>query len=241
MCPDLRTIRVPITALLVALAGCVSPPPLVEGTVEATSFAAEAVPATFPLGPGDLLDLTVVGHPDLAPAGVPLRIDPEGRLVLPYCGPIELAGLSTSEARARVEASLGEFLQEPRVGLSVREFAARQAYVLGEVGAPGGYVLDRPLTALQVLALAGGVRRGGDREHCALMRARDGELEVHFFDAATPNGEGLVRVEPDDVVFVRLSRGGTFSEQVVPVLQAAAPIFSALTNLVVVTEALSDD
>jgi polysaccharide export outer membrane protein len=187
------------------------------------------------------LDLTVVGHPDIAPSGVPQRIDPEGRLVLPYCGPIVLAGLSTSEARARIETQLGEYLQEPQVGLSVRAFAARQAYVLGEVTKPGGYVPDRPLTAMQVLALAGGVRTGGDRESVALMRARDGELEVHFFDAATPDMQGLIRVEPDDVVFVRQSRGGAFSEQVVPVLQAAAPIFSALTNLVVVTAALDNN
>lgn len=234
----------PLAALALTLAtgpGCVSPPPLAEATASTHSFATTAQPASFPLGPGDLLHLTVVGQPDIAPAGVPLRLDPEGVLVLPYCGPLELAGLTTTEASALIRGALNEYLVEPEVGLSVAEFAARRAYVLGEVERPGAYVLDRPLTGLQVLALAGSVQRGGDRKNVALLRASGNDLEVHFFNAATPDAASLVRVEPDDVIFVRLSRGGTFSEQVVPVLQAAAPIFSALTNLLIVSDALSDD
>ena len=61
---------------------------------------------------------------------------------------------------------------------------------------------------------------------------------MHFFDAATPDAGGLLPVYPDDLIFVRLSRGGVFREQIVPVLNAAAPIFGSITNLVVVSDAL---
>lgn len=220
--------------------GCVSPPPLVEGTVPAASFGRESSELISALGPGDLLSLTVVGHPDVARPEVPQRIDPQGNLNLPLVGSVELAGLTVSQGRAKIETELERYLVEPKVGLAVTETAARQAFVLGEVAKPGAYVLDRPINVLQLLAKAGGAVSSGDRERVALMRESDGELEVHFFDAGTPDLGGLVAVHPGDLVFVRLSRGGAFKEQLVPVLQAAAPIIGSLTNLVVVSEALED-
>lgn len=230
-------------ALLLALAascGCVSAPPLVEGTVPVHSIGSDSSALISALGPGDLLSVTVVGHPDVTRPDVPLRIDPQGYLNLPVIGSIELAGLTVGEGRERIETELARYLVEPQVGLTVTEFAARQAFVLGEVKLPGAYVLDRPTTALQLLAKAGGALNGGDRENVAVIRENDGELEVHFFDAATPDATGLVAIHPGDLVFVRLSRGGAFKEQLVPVLQAAAPIIGALTNLIVVSEALED-
>ncbi|MEZ5978534.1 MAG: polysaccharide biosynthesis/export family protein [Planctomycetota bacterium] len=227
-------------ALLALAASCVGPPPLVEGTSQARTIGLTPSPLVATLGPGDLLTVTVVGHPDLARPEVPLRIDAQGNLDLPLTGPIEMSGLTVAEGREAIEAALSRYLVDARVGLSVAEPASRQAYVLGQVGKPGSYVLDRPINALQLLALAGGPVDGGDRRNVALMREHDGELEVHFFDAATPGGEGLVAVHPGDLVFVRLSRGGAIKEQIVPVLQAAAPIFSSITNLIVVSDALDN-
>lgn len=227
-------------AALAALASCASPPPLVEGTAPPVGFTTTPSIAPYTLGPGDLVRVTVYGHPELAPPEFPLRIDPEGLLSLPYTGSIPLDGKTVREARGVIEAALRGFMNDPAVGLTVDEYAARRAFVLGHVRAPGAYVLDRPMTALQALTLAGGVGEGGDREQVAILRERDGELQVHFFNAATPAADGLVIVEPDDLVFVRQSRSGAFKEQIVPVLNAAAPIFGAFTNLIVVSDALND-
>lgn len=236
-----RSVGRSVLALALALgAGCVSVPPLVEGTVPAASFDLTSSDLISALGPGDLLSVTVVGHPDVARPEVPQRIDPQGNLNLPLVGSVELAGLTVAEGRDRIETELARYIKEPKVGLAVSESAARQAFVLGQVAKPGAYVLDRPTNALQLLAKAGGAVTGGDRQQVALLRERDGELEVHFFDAGTPDVTGLVAVHPGDLVFVRLSRGGAFKEQLVPVLQAAAPIVGSLTNLIVVSEALED-
>jgi len=233
-------VRCALLLALVASCGCVSAPPLVEGTVPVHSIGSESSDLIAALGPGDLLSVTVVGHPDVTRPEVPLRIDPQGNLNLPVVGSIQMAGLTVSEGRERIETELARYLVEPQVGLTVTEFAARQAFVLGQVKVPGAYVLDRPINALQLLSKAGGIVDGGDREQVAVMREQDGELEVHFFDAGTPDLQGLVAIHPGDLVFVRLSRGGAFKEQLVPVLQAAAPIIGSLTNLIVVSEALED-
>jgi protein involved in polysaccharide export with SLBB domain len=227
--------------IFVAFAGaCVHVPPLAEGTAPATAFTREGNPAAYTLGPGDTLNVFVYGHADLVDPRVPLRLDPEGRLHLPLSGAIELSGLSIGAARERIETALAAYLVEPAVGLSVAEYAARRAYVLGEVGRPGAIVLDRPLTALQALSLAGGVTEVGDRSNVAIVRVVGEDVQVAFFDAATPGIAGLFVIEPEDLLFVRLSKGGAFREQIVPVLQAAAPIFSSITNLVVIVNALSD-
>lgn len=236
----MRTPPLPAGLLaLIALApSCVQAPPLVRSDLPPETLPAAPPPPPFTLGPGDVLTLNIAGHPDLARPEVPLRIDPDGNLVLPLIGSVRLAGLSVVESKQAIEAALERFVIEPEVGLSVQTYAARQAFVLGEVERPGGVPLDRPLNLLQVLALAGGVREGGDRDQVALLRVQAGQLAVHFFDAATPDAGGLLPVYPDDLIFVRLSRGGVFREQIVPVLNAAAPIFGSITNLVVVSDAL---
>ncbi|QDU67152.1 polysaccharide biosynthesis/export family protein [Engelhardtia mirabilis] len=232
------------TAALVAgllwIAGCASVPPLASSTAPPESFTDSASLAPYTLGPGDLLRVTVFGHAELAPPEFPLRIDPQGNLSLPLTGPIEIAGKSVVEAREQIEQALGTYLIDPAVGLSVEEYAARRAFVLGEVRKPGAYVLDRPITALQALSLAGGVGDGGDRDQVALLRVRDNELQVHIFNADTPGLDGLVVVEPDDLIFVRISKSGAFREQIIPVLQASTPIFGAITNLIVVSDALKN-
>jgi polysaccharide export outer membrane protein len=225
---------------LLAASGCVNAPPLVEATASTGAFGVAPSPLLDTLGPGDSLSISVVGHPDLARPETPVRIDAQGNVNLALIGTVEVAGLTVAEARARLEDEFERYLKEPSVGLAVAVPAARQAYVLGEVAHPGAFVLERPLNALQLLALAGGVKDGGDRVNVALMREVGGELEVHFFDSATPDLGGAVAVHPGDLVFVRLSRGGAFKEQVVPVLQAAAPIFSSITSLIVVSDALDD-
>ncbi len=233
------TRRALAVAALILCAGCVSAPPLVEGTAAPIDFTQEASLAPYTLGPGDTLSLTVYGHGEFHDAAVPVRIDPLGSVHLPLAGSVPLAGLTVGDARHAIESALGTYLVDPAVGLSVAQYAARRAYVLGEVGVPGAIVMDRPLTALQALSLAGGVTSSGDRANVALMRVVDGELQVAFFDAATPTAAGLVVVQPEDLLFVRLSKGGAFKEQVVPMLQAAAPIFSSITNLVIIADALS--
>jgi protein involved in polysaccharide export with SLBB domain len=232
--------RALLLALAPAVAGCVSAPPLVEGTIPAETFGLSSSPLIETLGPGDTLTVTVVGHPDVARPEIPLRIDAQGNVNLPLTGPVQVSGLTVSQGRERIETELARFLVDARVGLAVAEPASRRAFVLGQVNTPGAYVLDRPVNALQLLALAGGAINGAAPENVALMRERDGELEVHFFDAGTPDVNGLIAVHPGDLVFVRLSKGGAFKEQIVPVLQAAAPIFSSLTSLIIVSDALKD-
>jgi polysaccharide export outer membrane protein len=229
-------------ALLALLgAGCASmkAPPLAQGNVESAG-GLTARPAVFRLGPGDRVAVTVFSHPESSTPAEGVQLDLSGRLDLPLLGPLVLAGLTEDEARARITTELGRYLREPRVSLQLLEAASRRVYVLGEVDEPGPYVLDRPLTALQALSLAGGFRAGADRKTVALLRGGPDALEVAFFDAATPGPDGMIPVQPDDMIFVRLSGAGTFRDQLLPIVQSLVPPFTALATLVLAADRLNN-
>ena len=220
------------------LAGACTAPPLAVGTVE--SRVAESLPPRIELGPGDRISVQVFLHPESSTPPEGVVIDAEGRLDLPLLGPVELAGLSPDEARVYLATELGRYLREPQVVLNVLELASRRVYVFGEMERPGAYPLDRPLTALQALSLAGGFRPGADRTMVALLRGTPDELQVYFFDGATPGPDGLVLVQPDDFLFVRLSGAGTFRDQMLPIVQSLVPPITGFGSLLLVADKLNE-
>jgi len=212
-------------------------PPLAVGNVE--SRVAEAGAPRIELGPGDRVSVLVFLHPESSTPAEGAPLDTEGRIDLPLVGPINLANLTPDEARARLTDEFARYLRDPQVVVSVVQLASRRIYIFGEMERPGVYPMDRPLTALQALTLAGGFRPGADREKVALLRGRRDALQVYFFDGATPGPDGLVFVQPDDFLFVRLSGAGTYRDQMLPVVQSLVPPITGFASLLVVADQLN--
>lgn len=213
-------------------------PPLAQGNVE--SRVAESAPATLVLAAGDRVSVQVLMHPESSTPPEGVRLDPEGRLDLAPIGAIALAGLTLDQARAKLHAEFARFVREPRLALNVLELGGRRFYVFGEVENPGPYPLDRDLTALQALTCAGAFRPGADRHQVALLRGTREALQVYFFDGATPGTDGMVAVQPDDFLFVRLSGAGTFRDQVLPIVQSIVPPLAGLGSLILVADQLNE-
>lgn len=214
------------------------PPPLPEGNVP--SSVAEASAETLTLAPGDRVSVVVFEHPETSTPEEGVRLDPEGRVDLPLVGPVRIAGLTVDEARARLVEELERYVRAPRVAFNLLEPRGRRVYIFGEVEKPGAYPIDRPLSALQTLSLAGGFRPGADREHVAILRGSKEELEVYFFDGATPGPDGFVPVHADDFLFVRLSGAGNFRDQILPIVQSIVPPITGLASLVLVADKLGN-
>lgn len=223
-----------IAALLMAYAGpaCL-PPSLAESTDEDREFPTDYAAEDYGLGPHDEVLVTVLGHPELSTSSGGQRVDPQGILSLPLIGPVAVDRRMPEDVRSEIETRLAEWIRQPSVSLSVTKYGARRLYVLGHVSNPGAYTLDRPLTALQALSLGGRFESGADRNHIALVR-RVGpqELLVHVFNAATPGLDGIVPIQPDDLLFVRQSGAGTFAEQAQPILSTWSSVFSAASSVV---------
>jgi protein involved in polysaccharide export with SLBB domain len=234
-------LRVLLLAALLALSSACAyfrPPPLAEGNTEA--HVAEAAVRLPVLAAGDRVSVIVFQHPESSTPEQGLTLDPEGRLDLPLVGPVVLAGLTLDEARAHLTTELERYVRAPRVAVNLIEARGQRVYVFGEVERPGAFPLDRPLNALQALSLAGGFKPGADRDQVALLRGSKDALQVYFFDGATPGADGLVNVQPDDFLFVRLSGAGTFRDQILPIVQSIVPPITALASLAILADQLSD-
>jgi polysaccharide export outer membrane protein len=111
--------------------------------------------STLVLGPGDELEVTVYGAPDLSGHS---RVSADGNISVPLIGYVRVAGLSSSEAEATIEAQLrkNNIVNDPQVSVYVKEYTNSGISVAGEVAKPGFYSALGPHRLLDVLQAAGG-------------------------------------------------------------------------------------
>ncbi|AZO77562.1 MULTISPECIES: polysaccharide biosynthesis/export family protein [unclassified Bosea (in: a-proteobacteria)] len=123
--------------------------------------------AEYQLSPGDIVEITVAGMPDLKQR-VPIQLD--GTITLPIVGAIAAAGSTPADVRARVEMALAAkvlrqrtsdgrdhvvLLQPGDVAVAVAEY--RPVYVNGDVLQPGQHPYRPQMTARHAIVLSGGV------------------------------------------------------------------------------------
>ncbi|CAG9244278.1 EPS I polysaccharide export outer membrane protein EpsA [Burkholderia diffusa] len=149
-----------------------------------SAFAATRAPS-YRIGPGDVLQITVWDHPELAAAQggaqqTPPRaadpvagfvVDDRGNLTFPYAGTLPVAGLTVADAQARVTRALAAIYRNPQVTLRVASFRSQQVYVDGEVRTPGALpVNDVPMTLTDAIARAGGFTAAADQSDVTIVR-----------------------------------------------------------------------
>jgi polysaccharide biosynthesis/export protein len=137
--------------------------------------AGEASQFDFPIGAGDVLEITVPDLPELEERGV--RVGGDGNIELPLVGVVSVAGRTGQEVtgllRSRLEASV---MHDPSVSVFVREYRSRIVGVIGAVAKPGFHALSsRDDTILDALTLAGGLNDKAAL-HLFFMPAASGEV-----------------------------------------------------------------
>ena len=136
-----------------------------------------------------------------------VRVLPDGSITFPLAGRVEVAGLSTSEAEARIAARLVKFIPEAAVTVAVTGTEGSRVYVLGKVTTPGPVLLTSPnTTVLQVLSQAGGLDRFANGNGIRVLRnTADGSqtLNVRYNDLVKGNElQTNVVLMPGDTILV---------------------------------------
>jgi polysaccharide biosynthesis/export protein len=103
---------------------------------------------------------------------------------------------------ANVQIYPGDKILVPRAGI---------IYVLGDVGRPGGYVMQNEsrMTVLQAIAMAAGADRTASESHVRLVRNKDGQFEEQNISLKEME-KGTVPdllLEPNDVLYVPFNFG----------------------------------
>lgn len=121
-------------------------------TVQNEATVPSAAVPTLLLGPGDRIDVTVFGNPDLSGDRT---VDGQGNIRLPMGNAIAAANVTPAELEKSITAALADgYIIEPRVSVRVAEY--RPVYVLGNVRSAGAVAYHYGMTVLTAIALAGG-------------------------------------------------------------------------------------
>jgi len=185
--------------------------------------------ATYSIGPGDKLKITVFGEEDLSKE---VTIGPDYTLALPLIGQLSVANLSLAEIEAKITSLLLDgYLIDPSVTVEILE--SRPVYILGDVQAPGSYAYRDGMTVLNVIALAGGQNASkGDqaRAQIALTQAEERlELLLKSYRATRAQEARLItqRDDLDAVAFPDDLEQQRSDPEVSKILEGEERIFKA--------------
>jgi protein involved in polysaccharide export with SLBB domain len=117
--------------------------------------------SSYPLGPGDVLLVTVTDLPEIN--RIEARVNGQGKITLPVLGELNVTGLTEEEASQLIAQKARTYVRDPRVNVFAQRFAGRNVSVEGMVALPGTYPLNSPSESiLSILGRAGGLKGTGD-------------------------------------------------------------------------------
>ena len=189
---------------LVALGGCGHTG---KTTLPESSPNPYAAPVNLPeyrIQSGDLLDIKFFYHAALNES---VTVRPDGRISLQIVKEVEAAGLTPAQLTDLLTKKYSTQLQNPDVTVIVRSFSSHRVYVDGEVTRAGEVTLVGPMTALQAISKAGGMKESARVSEVILIRrAADGKIlttKLNLEEAiyGTDRGQDILLMSYD-IVFV---------------------------------------
>ena len=118
---------------------------------------------------------------------------------------VQAEGLAPNVLAEQLQVRLKEYINVPVVSVTVEEVRRLSVPVLGEVGKPGEYTIDRGAGLLELLALAGGFTEFAHRDRIFVLRRQPALVRIRLTFNSLTRGEGkaaLFRLEPGDSVVV---------------------------------------
>lgn len=191
---------------------------------------AVAVPQRLTIRPGDRISIVVTcADPELALVfnlaisnariGAPVSskgssgdsrvasftVDPMGDIEYPLLGKIYAAGMTREQLAELIKSKIVEakYITDPTV---VVDFLNASITVLGDVRAPGSYMIERDdMTIIQALSLAGDLNITGCRENVLVVR-REGDTNkayrVNLTDAESLMQSPVFYIQQNDAIYV---------------------------------------
>ena len=168
-----------ITALISGCSGGKPARPNIPAPIQSTQ-----------LGPGDRLEIFVVGEKDLPKD---YMINPDGTLDFPYAEHLKVAGLEPQEIAILLHDKLEErkILSDPQVTLTVKEYASKKVSIIGQVQKPGSVVWIPGMQLVHdAISQVGGFTSIADSNHLLLTRQVSRDKRVTYVISADAISDG---------------------------------------------------
>jgi polysaccharide export outer membrane protein len=121
----------------------------------------------YRIGIGDRIFISDWRNENLS-ANVTVR--PDGKISFFLVGDIMVLGLTPMELKDLLTEKLEQFVSDTDVTVIIEKINSMDIYVLGEVKKPGIYNLNKRISLLHLLSLAGGIDKTVDIESAFLLR-----------------------------------------------------------------------
>ena len=183
---------------------------------QAQNKQGEAAQANQP--PSKEAKVTILSHRDLImvkvfmePAlTVEQRIDGQGNINVPLLGYVKVAGLSEREAEDMLEKKFiqEEYLRNPQISISIREYAVKEVSILGEIKKPGILQFPNEVSKMdirEVISRAGGFTSISKTTSVRVTRKKEDGKEETFTININDIDEGDKKpfyIYPDDMITV---------------------------------------
>src|SRR6185436_21182717 len=152
----------------------------------APGAARSVLDAELPIGPGDLIELSVFEVDELSKLRV--RVPMKGTVSLPLVGQVQATGRTAAELEDEIRSRLqAKFMHDPQVSVFVHEHNSQRVSVIGAVRRGGVFPLNRQLRVADALALAEGLSDDADSYVYVVRRVPAGTV-AKAGGAAPPAG-----------------------------------------------------
>lgn len=158
----------------------------------------------YRITPGDVLEIAFPFVPELNQT---VTVQPDGYVSLKEVSDMRLQGRTVAQVKADLLDAYGEFVRDPVLTVTLKEFQAPYFIAGGDITKPGRYELRGATTLTEALALAGGPIRGANLSNVVIFRQSPNEqLEVKQVNVRSMYGKRDlsedVLLRPGDMVFV---------------------------------------
>jgi polysaccharide export outer membrane protein len=158
------------------------------------------VPAEYVVGPGDVLQVQLMGN---TKGRYALVVGRDGRINFPELGPIAVSGLRFEEVRTDLETRVREQMIGTQVSVSMGELRSIRVFVLGDAEVPGSYTVSGLSTITNALFVSGGVKKIGSLRNIQLKRQGRTISTLDLYDLLLKGDtSGDARLLPGDVIFI---------------------------------------
>jgi polysaccharide export outer membrane protein len=187
--------------LALAFALCV----LVDGRTDENARTDEAAEGDHKIAPLDIIMIDVVGEKDLSKE---LRVSSSGTITFPFLGSIEVKSKTPAEVEKLLKEKLGkDYLVDPQVIITVKEYRSRTVSVIGQVNKPGVIPLpgEQKMGILEAIAQAGDLAKSANKNRIEV--SRKGKTQKFTLDELKKDTapEKKFWLEPGDVIYVHES------------------------------------
>ncbi|HTN30140.1 MAG TPA: polysaccharide biosynthesis/export family protein [Pseudomonas sp.] len=134
-----------------------------------------------------------------------ITIGPDGRATFPMLGSMSLAGVTLDDLQQTLSRRYASEVGPLKVDVLLKNSAANEVFVLGEVGQPGAYAVRRPISVLEALTLARGYTPRSNLSEVMVINRQGEQVITRTYDIKAvlkDKAAAMAYLQPDDLLFI---------------------------------------